>query len=225
MPQIIAWQCAKTGEVFTRKADYMQHLKKLARQRYQKRTAQKFRQQAKDYFRSTLRLASSFQEIEAWFSQPENWKFLANRVSRLGDAWGVKDPNIIPDKFKIKYVHLNKMRWHDCCPNSHAAPDGKPQNWVRNPDLPRGYPGWIGEMTFEYEDAQNLATDIFIDTGIHTQSGSAVHTKNQCLEIASTSGIHTISEMKNQTRGLRGRYGVTLFAEEWPSLLMWEKLK
>ena len=56
----------------------------------------------------------------------------------------------------IHYTHeylglrlvLNKVphQYSDCVSNTHGAPIGKPTNWHRKDDLPKGYPGWTGRF-------------------------------------------------------------------------------
>jgi hypothetical protein len=101
--------------------------------------------------------------------------------------------------FRLLKVSFERMRWSDRCSNTHAAPKGKPTNWGSKPDLPTGYPGWTGNIHLSCEGDTWRLSDMLKRVGIHTGSGGGAN--------------HSL------------RYGVTLFAEEWPSLAVMAHIK
>lgn len=183
-----AWQCPATGKLFARKDRYQEHLKTLARARHTDRKRKKHiaATQAKI---DELHRCSSIAEIERWLEK--NTQALADRKTPFDKT---------PPKVAFRNVRL-RVTWSEHCSNTHSAPIGKKTNWGgRDPDTPRGYPGFVGQI--ELEDAHNVWDYGFFDllrvTRIRTGSGSG---------------------------GRNARASVTLWAEDWPNLAVMERIK
>jgi hypothetical protein len=140
-----------------------------------------------------LQAQPTFEAISAWLEA--NYKILFARQLLVGNIGSFRGKEM-PRDFQIKNVRLVNMQWDDLCSNSHSAPKGKQQNWCGRSDakgVPRGYPGFRGRIQFEIGKHYTYSTDLLRGTGIHTGSGGG---------------------------GNSSEYEVTLFAEEWPALVM-----
>lgn len=56
--------------------------------------------------------------------------------------------------------------------NSHSSPEGYPQNWGREDNVPKGYPGWSGRVWIRYADeCRDFGSTPFSKTLTHTGAG------------------------------------------------------
>jgi hypothetical protein len=200
MPKVEAWLCEHTNKLFRHRADYISHLRKLRREHAK-----------------ILAMSRIDVEVEAWIAQGRNtssfddladWLILEfpGPLARLPQF--TKHGEALP---RIIGWSWNRMEWKDSCSNSHAAPAGKPTNWHGLSNLPHGYPGWIGEVRFHTTNSSWHISDALKMIGIHFGGGGG----------GTVTPEHT--KMKGAKYGFR--FGVTLFAEEWESLVMMEALK
>lgn len=190
MPKIEAWECPTTGNLFKHKEDYRRHMAKLAAARRFAANRKIMLAQAEVCVKE-LHQQKSFADICRWIEK--NYRLLYERQIIIGNFSNRR--NVMPSDFFVKDVAFENMVWSDMCSNSHSAPAGKKTNWCgsRSGDgVPRGYPGYTGSISFT--TSQYGYCDLFKNTGIHTGSGGG-------------------SEKKF-------RFDVTLFAEEWPMLVM-----
>lgn len=191
MPKIEAWECPTTGSLFKHKEDYRRHMAKLAAARRFAANRKLMLAQAEVCVKE-LHQQKSFKEICQWIEK--NYRLLYERQIIIGNFSNRR--NAMPSGFFVKDVSFENMVWSDRCSNSHSAPAGKRTNWGgQHPDVPRGYPGYTGSISFTTSLYGHC--DLFKNTGIHTGSGGG-------------------SEQ-------RFRFGVTLFAEEWPMLVLHDK--
>ena len=162
-----AYECPFTGKIYLSKKAYLLHLKKVREEQIRKINRTKRINAAI----VDLNSQPNFDKIIKWI-ETNSWFFLAN-AKRHRDGWYDEDRWPAPEDFWIKITCLD-VCWSHCVSNSHSAPRDGIQNWGRDTDIPRGYPGWSG--WFEFEMSHNLpcfSSDIFRDTGIHTGSGGA----------------------------------------------------
>ena len=177
MPQIIAWQCAKTQKVFTEKEDYSKHLRRLAAAN----------RKAKQY----ADLKSSFY---TWLAAEKENIFSVNDIApwvilhqrKLMDAANALHIYSFNDKFfdddEYTQFFTADMRYSSSVSNSHSCPHNGVQNWGGDVKLkdgspaPRGYPGWSGRIggTLKRNKGRMSsypATNILKLIGLHTGTG------------------------------------------------------
>lgn len=190
MPQVLAWQCPRTSKLFAAKDDYQKHLAKLARKRQDERKLARLRAVFEEKCRD-MRRCSEFEQIAAWIE--------AN-VAVLAAQNEERERRRNADPVTIAEVAFAQMRWSDSCSNTHCAPlrDGV-ENWHRYPNLPLGYPGWHGTLTFVLRHFEAFPSTLFQDTGVFCGSGGG--------------------------NGGRYRCEVTLFDADWPALRLMRKLR
>lgn len=90
-----------------------------------------------------------------------------------------------------------RVTWSDLVSNSHCSPRGKPKNFSRDESKPFGYPGWTGVLECDVSDGGRwFISSILQKFDIHTGTG-----------------------------GQRYGYSVRWFADDWPMLAVYERLK
>lgn len=198
MPKVEAWHCPHTDKLFLDEMDYRKHLSRLAKKRASERKIAKIRAAYWKSIEDFQAASVYFEQIEVWlmanaeilFQHPDNHR----RIDHKGR------PVACPTISKLKF---ETMSWSPMCSNSHAAPKGRKTNWGgREPDTPRGYPGWRGRISYHTSDYYAWDSSNWKAAGIHTGSGGGGHNSS---------------------------YEVTVFAEEFPNmafrLLMEGKIK
>lgn len=66
------------------------------------------------------------------------------------------------------------LRHSMCVSNTHSSPEGHPQNFRVDSNLPKGYPGWSGRVWIRYQDeCKDWADSPFKETLTHTGTGGA----------------------------------------------------
>ena len=161
MPKIEAWKCPHTGKLFEQHSKYKSHLAGLSRQR----NIAKRRQQHLDAVDAVIlgeQYCQNAQELcEYIIANSEAYLAKGMLVSRNGDelrtaielGYDIEWP-------KLTGMKLHQTRWNDCQSNSHSSPRGKPQNFRSDPDVPKGYPGWRGNLRVWHDkDAKVVITD------------------------------------------------------------------
>jgi hypothetical protein len=188
-----SWVCPRSKEVFGSREEYRKHLKSMARINRHDRDVAAVRE----------KFAAKIKTIYKCVSPDEICRWLETHGHEI--AQGIVYENSLkrgeqpPVEFQLRDVKMT-LKFSDHLSNSHSAPEGKEQNWRRDPNLPLGYPGWAGVISGRYDYRDTVSyTDVFKATKIRTESGSG--------------------------NGRIFHYNVKLFAEEWPSMLMYQKLK
>lgn len=200
--KVIARKCPVTGKLFDNETGYRKHLTKIRNTQQLNRYLSHGVQQGNAAFEWAAQNVSSSAQFEEWFR--ENWKSLALRcVGRY--RWSYKSFRnisqiVIPE---LKTVDLD-VKFVQEASNSHSCPRGGVTNWSREAHKPKGYPAWVGRLSWIC-DAQVLNNrgvyldcDMFRDTIVNIGSGGGDHIKHE--------------------------YSVTLWAEDWPTLTTWAHL-
>lgn len=117
----------ESGKTFKTKKGYENFDKK-----FQEEKANKLKLKYKiDDYRNFPRLnATSFTEYA---------KLCVEYINKINEGTGIIYSDL---KFYNLYYNENLS-------NTHNSPIGKPTNWWNKPDIPAGYPGWGGRVTFK----------------------------------------------------------------------------
>jgi hypothetical protein len=187
MSKIIAWKSDHDGKVFEDKTKYQKHLRKLARERLEKR---------KLYIKESVADALWNELYETEFATTDDWfkmviekqhMFWAEAAKQDDYHWSkvgksTRGKYVMPVPKLLKFTR-SELKWATRVSNTHSAPKGHPQNFMCKDDLPRGYPGWVGRAEWVVEwpkefDGVYLGSDLFrsgsFDSGrqrAHTGSG------------------------------------------------------
>jgi hypothetical protein len=206
MPQIIAWQCEDTKEVFIVEADYKKHLRKIAAQKREIAKAQNIKDTYFDWLNAERVKISHIDEIVPWLLKNQQYIMnAANVIPEIRGHFGHRDKFCQGDEFTK--LELKQCSWSQHVSNSHECPRNGVTNWcARDKTKPTGYPGWTGRINGSLKRAPQQMSDYPSST------------------LLNAAGIYT---------GCGGggnndwAYDVRLFDCEWPQLtqsLMFDKL-
>lgn len=185
MPKITvqARRCPFTSKIFVDDKKYFTHLKKI-----------RMKNKLKQLDNSLCVIKEKLLTIQSF---PALIKLIETHHNEVAIA------NAFPDSSKIKLlsdkekcdIKIKKLslRYSNLVSNTHYAPIGKPKNWHRSYDLPRGYPGWQGYIMFE--------------TTKQTECFSSHIFKTFRVNLGTGGGSTTSS-----------RYEVKIFLEDFPNL-------
>lgn len=197
MSQITVYKCDYTGKLFESRTRYVAHLRKIARERNKERKIDKF----KAWFAAEIRnVVCTPVELEAAIAQ--HWRKFRNLAQLLHD----KDPG------ELVSIRFERMTFKEALANTHSAPLGMPQNFIRrNDSLPLHYPGWSGRLVVvtTRDSASGVLSPSWHQYGIYTGSGR--------------SGTQSVYE-DNSDRTYRTSHDVTLWAADWPAMHLREQL-
>lgn len=203
MSRVLVWKCDQDGKLFEDRAKYTKHLRALARQRTQARKIARMEAEREAFIKNMSETVKSFAELEQFIH--DNWAwFFANGMKH--NLWKCD----AKPKFDHKLVKISfdNMRWSDSVSNTHSCPRDGVTNWAQsrpeNAHLPKGYPGWSGQIRFTVDAGMSqhkknpypldsYSSDYFKNTGVNTGSGSGGHNCG---------------------------YEVRLYASDWPAMAL-----
>lgn len=205
MPQIIAWKCPHTGEVFEIKSRYKAHLARLARERKKQRAIAE----------ENARIRSIWQEIQETEMDISGLRefILNNQQLFWEDAkrsdwanWRWRKRQSIPSDIEFTQFELF---WNEHVSNTHSCPHNGVTNFTGKNDKPKSYPGWRGRIAWKVTDPDSSVGSSFFsgkNCRIHTGGGGG--------------------------GSMYYSYEITIFAADWPGLAkyrekqeMWKILK
>lgn len=205
MAIIQAWKCLKTGKLFESERAYKKHRRQLAvlarNLLMNKRSLRNYEhdlQELVEVERSLSMLMDAFIAKQGKFwaraKQLNNW------------IYGRKDFEEWPELVEVNFRNIT---YRDRVSNSHSRPVGGVTNWSGDPNKPRGYPGWTGNIDFKYRYLKKASGyypggALFAAINVHTGTGGGGgHIDDP------TSKDHIIQSYS---------YGVEIFAHDHPGL-------
>jgi hypothetical protein len=212
--KISVYKCDNTGKLFEDKNKYIKHLKKLATSKRIRRDLEIKEQEAKIWWENAQNIEMDLLDLKDFIieNQSRFWADAArvntmdwNEVGKL-----TRKGVILPVPKLVDFTKFS-LNWSENCSNTHSAPRNGFQNWLRSPELPTGYPGWLGHVEWAVEwpyefRGMYLGGDLFDskDCRIHTGGGGG-------------GGYHG---------GLqRFGYSIQLFESDWPGLARFAEKK
>ena len=142
MSKVLVRKCPFTGHLFEDDRMYAEHLCKLRTKQKDNRSVKAIRRQRYDVFSSMRDTCNSAADIEHFIM--DNWKYFVYRPDNPLSEQPKRTPNLLDISIKLN--------WEWSVSNTHAAPLTGPfkgvTNWHGNRDLPTGYPGWSGNISF-----------------------------------------------------------------------------
>ena len=214
MGQIIAWKCDKTGKIFEDKSKYQKHIRKLAaKARIQKKIDAE--NAANDAWWSEFRSVERSVEdlmlaivehqdkfwVEAKNTDPWRWEDVGKKVRK-----GIRMP--MP---KVTYINLD-VKEKNKVSNTHYCPKNGVTNWYCKKDLPDGYPGFYGQVSWYIEWPQEFS-------GWYP-GGDLFEGRNACIYTGSGGG----GSMRDGRQSFS--HEVHIFFDDWPGLkAFYEKKK
>jgi hypothetical protein len=142
MSIVQAYRSDTDGKLFLEKADYVQHLRKLAAGRRKVRVLARL-EQDREAFLDRMGQVTSMEELELFIR--DNWRwFWLNGVSSHPRWCRRKDA--LPEFHEYVKVSLLNMTWNERVSNAHSCPRAGVENFMRHVDRPWHYPGWHGRI-------------------------------------------------------------------------------
>jgi hypothetical protein len=199
MPQVLAWECPRTHQLFKDIGAYKKHLRLYARDSLDAKKEAKRKAAKEKFFCDMRKNIRSVQQLEQFVK--DNWEFFV-RANMDRDPWRARQK-----KYKLpKLVYLKiELGPYKFCSNSHARPLTKTGNWgARDPMKPTGYMGWHGKFVWITDgDTPGFPSDIWEGTGVTNDGGGSS---------SSVSG-RPLKKNENCYWG-----GITLWEDDWPGL-------
>lgn len=221
MSQVLVWKCDESGKLFEDKVKYQSHLRKLARERNEKRKLTVKEAEANAWWAEAYEREMTIQEwkqfvidnqsrfwAEAAKGDPHDWANVGKTHSRG------KNGVICPVPRLLEFTEFS-VRWNPNVSNSHSCPHNGVENWGGKDDKPKSYPGWSGRVEWivawpKEWDGVYLGSDLFakgtFQTGrqrAHTGTGGGGG-----MRYSEKHGCHV------QSFG----YDFRIFAADWPGM-------
>ena len=176
--------------------------------------------------------------LKIFGKEPESLDELARCVIAVINSQPNRDPWHKPRKNSKPREYNNhevvsfawEMSYSDKVSNTHSAPEGYPQNWGCEPELPHGYPGWTGRVWIRYrEDPYSFsASGAFEKTLTFTGTGGGGSYDGPSAAISSAR-FHRYghSRPKNAYPEIHCfSWDYRFYDLDWPELATWvEKMK
>jgi hypothetical protein len=116
--------------------------------------------------------------LKVYGREPETLDELARCVIAMlesqenGDIFERKKRNV-KKMYKVSGFAWD-IRYSELVSNTHSNPEGYPGNFMNKPNLPKGYPGWLGRVWIRYsEECRSFGSYPFAKTLTHTGTGGA----------------------------------------------------
>lgn len=207
MPKISARKCPKTGKLFETDKAYRVHIVGLRKHRNKKRPmeiARRLAAKRRAEYRTLIRA-----ELDALNDMDELEKYFRENFGRIMIAHNGSDrPEVHALLHSLKMMEFDlRIKFYTSASNTHAAPRNGETNWGgRKDDVPRGYPGFSGHISYE----------------LNFNPEDAFERNGLCLDPSrglGWAGVHTGGGGGRGGPGVfKYEYGVTLFLSDFDNL-------
>lgn len=204
MPQVLVWQCPKTGKLFDSKAKYVKYVQETARANLEHRKEQAKRKILFQWHEEFRAREQSVEDMLAAVIEEQEWFW---RLARIRSTDFQRGRVSLPDPLLVEFTKIS-LHYSDRVSNSHSCPLNGVTNWGGRDTYkdgtpkPRGYPGWQGRLEWRVKWPEKY--DTFYPGG-RLFAGSCVHT--------GTGGGGGYRDGHAHFG-----YGVSIFEDDWPGL-------
>jgi hypothetical protein len=224
MSQITVWKCDQTGKLFEDKVKYQSHLRKLARERNEKRKLAVIEAEANAWWNEAYNKEMTIQEwkqfvianqnmfwAEAAKHDPYDWRHVGKMSGRR------KNGVVCPVPELLEFTQFD-VRWNPQVSNSHSCPHNGVTCWSSREaedGRPRSYPGWSGRIEWIVKwpkewDGFYLGSDLF--------SGGTFRTGRQRAHTGTGGGGGMRYSEKHKCHVQSFGYDFRIFAADWPGM-------
>lgn len=204
MPRINARKCPRTGKLFETDAKYRDHIVGLRKHLNERRPGKIRRHKAhiqriayQDDLRTELNALANMNDLEEYFRNNFGKIMIAH------NGGGRPEIHALLNTLKMEKFDL-RLTFSECTSNTHAAPRNGETNWGgRKDNVPRGYPGFSGHISFQLNFNPAERNSLCLEpsrglawAGVHTGTGGGIGSKD----------VH------------KWEFGVTLFLSDFEGL-------
>ena len=201
MPKVQVFKSKYSDKYFplNQRNTYLKHLGEIRKDLQEARKNKKMALDWENFIKTSRQNVSTLEELARWII--DNSSTLASHARSLHhfgfyENTADKKRNRKFDEVSITRVEIQQPYYTSLASNSHSSPAGTETNWIRDTNLPMGYPGIKFQLLFSVKETGRAygGSGIFEGTCIHTGTGGG-------------SG--------------GGKYGfsVTVFLADWPNLM------
>ena len=210
--KITVWKCDHTGKLFEDHDKYKRHLRKLARERQQRRKLEIVVSEADAWWAAAYEREMSISEFKNFIIENQS-RFWQEAARAQGYNWSkvgkTYQGTVCPVPRLLEFAKFDLV-WSDSVSNTHSCPHNGVMNWGCKADKPVGYPGWRGRVEWIVEFPEEwrgvyLGGDLFRGqrTRCHTGTGGG-----------GSSGHSKQYNCYTQQYG----YEFKLYAADWPGM-------
>lgn len=191
--KIQVYKCPWTGKIFefSDREKYIMHLAKIKKNNREANRITNAKNTFKEWLAAEKFNIRDVSEIPPWVLKNQEYIMLAHN--------GFNRDHFYPETDRFEKITFGRMMYTDLASNTHRCPDNGVMNfgWNRNPDLPRGYPGYIGQIQ---------------GTLIRNQKHNGSYPVGECLNML---GLKTGSGGGGNNNW---SWSVTVFMDDWPGI-------
>ena len=178
--KITVWKCDHTGKLFEDHSKYKRHLRKLARERQQRRKMEIVVSEADAWWAAAYEREMSISEFKNFIieNQSRFWQEAARAEGYNWNRVGKSSRGVVCPVPRLLEFAKFDLVWSDSVSNTHSCPHNGVMNWGCKDDKPTGYPGWRGRVEWIVEFPEEwsgvyLGGDLFRGqrTRCHTGTG------------------------------------------------------
>ena len=202
MSVITAYKCDATGKIFEDKIKYVKHIRKVAAERRNQRKIEAaYKADIQWWHDNFWNRVKSLAQLKAAVLHYRD-VFAANGVKNY---WSSSKNKLLPTPI-VEFKTFD-LRYNDSVSNSHNCPHDGVQNFMRDENTPRGYPGWQGRFDYIVQSHKSQlhsypgSSETWTKTRIHTGTGGGGGHKDQEINFLQSFG-----------------YDVRLFYSDWPAM-------
>lgn len=179
--KITVWKCDHTGKLFEDHDKYKQHLRKLVRERQQRRKLEIVQSEADAWWAAAYEREMSISEFKNFIIENQN-RFWQEAAQAKRYDWAkvgkIYKGTVCPVPKLLEFSRFD-LTWSDSVSNTHSCPHNGVMNWSasKNQSLPVGYPGWRGRVEWIVEFPEQwrgsyLGGDLFSGRRVRCHTGT-----------------------------------------------------
>lgn len=214
MSKVVVWRCDQTGKLFEDHSKYKNHLRRLARERQQRRKLEIVAAEADAWWAVAYEREMSIGEFKTFIieNQSRFWQEAACADTYGWDNVGRTRRGIVCPVPQLLEFTVFDLRWSDMVGNTHSCPHNGVTNWWSrdNPDLPRGYPGWTGRVEWLVGFPEEWS-------GVYIGGDLFKGHRSRCYSGGGGGGGGSFHHVHNKY-AQRFSYEFKLYAADWPGM-------
>ena len=211
--KITVWKCDHTGKLFEDHSKYKAHLRKLARERQQRRKLEVVVSEADAWWAEAYQREMSIEDFKNFIIENQS-RFWQEAARSEGYKWtqvGKTHRAVVCPVPKLLEFTKFDLRWSDSVSNTHSCPHNGAMNWAsEDASLPTGYPGWRGAVEWIVEFPEEWRS-VYLGGDLFQGRRARCHT-------GTGGGGSTGYSKKHGCYTQRYGYEFRVYAADWPGM-------